>query len=85
MSHKYDACHRNAEKIKIKLAEKFNQQFGETFIVPEPDIDKDSQLIPGIDGQKMSKSYNNTIPIFGDEKKIRKKFMSILNLQPQKS
>lgn len=60
------------------IAEKFNQQFGETFIVPEPDIDKDSQLIPGIDGQKMSKSYNNTIPIFGDEKKIRKKFMSIV-------
>ena len=60
------------------IAEKFNQQFGETFTVPEPDIDKDSQLIPGIDGQKMSKSYNNTIPIFGDEKKIRKKFMSIV-------
>ena len=60
------------------IAEKFNQQFGEIFTIPEADIDKDSQLIPGINGQKMSKSYNNTIPIFGDEKKIRKRFMSII-------
>tara|TARA_Y100000817_G_scaffold37554_1_gene25876 strand:+ start:1085 stop:2086 length:1002 start_codon:yes stop_codon:yes gene_type:complete len=60
------------------IAEKFNQQYGEVFVIPEPDIDKRSHLIPGIDGQKMSKSYNNTIPIFGDEKKIRKRFMSIV-------
>jgi len=60
------------------IAEKFNQQYGEIFVIPEPDIDKGSHLIPGIDGQKMSKSYNNTIPIFGDEKTIRKKFMSIV-------
>ena len=60
------------------IAEKFNQQYDEVFVIPEPDIDKRSHLIPGIDGQKMSKSYNNTIPIFGDEKKIRKRFMSIV-------
>ena len=60
------------------IAEKFNQQYGEIFLIPDPDIDKTSQLVPGIDGQKMSKSYNNTIPIFGDEKVIRKKFMSII-------
>ena len=60
------------------IAEKFNQQYGKVFVIPEPDIDKRSHLIPGIDGQKMSKSYNNTIPIFGDEKKIRKRFMSIV-------
>ena len=60
------------------IAEKFNQRYGEIFLIPDPDIDKTSQLVPGIDGQKMSKSYNNTIPIFGDEKVIRKKFMSII-------
>jgi len=60
------------------IAERFNQTYGEVFIVPEPDIEKQSQLIPGIDGQKMSKSYNNTIPIFGPEKAIRKRFMTIV-------
>ena len=60
------------------IAIKFNQIYGETFIIPEPDIEKTSQLVPGLDGQKMSKSYGNTIPIFGDEKSVRKKFMSIV-------
>jgi len=60
------------------IAIKFNQTFGEVFIVPEPDIEKTTQLVPGIDGQKMSKSYGNTIPIFGLEKNIRKQFMSIV-------
>ena len=39
---------------------------------------KITQLVPGVDGQKMSKSYGNTIPIFGDEKSVRKKLMSIV-------
>ena len=60
------------------IAIKFNQTFGEVFIVPEPDIEETTQLVPGIDGQKMSKSYGNTIPIFGLEKTIRKQFMSIV-------
>ena len=60
------------------IAIRFNQTFGEVFIVPEPDIEKITQLVPGIDGQKMSKSYGNTIPIFGLEKNIRKQFMSIV-------
>ena len=60
------------------IADRFNQTYGEVFIVPKPDIEKQSQLIPGIDGQKMSKSYNNTIPIFGPEKTIRKRFMTIV-------
>ena len=46
------------------IAVRFNQTFGDVLIVPELDIDKDTQLVPGLDGQKMSKSYNNTIPIF---------------------
>lgn len=60
------------------IAQKFNQTFGDVFVVPEADIETDTQLVPGVDGQKMSKSYNNTIPIFGDEEKIRKKVMSIV-------
>ena len=60
------------------MAIRFNKTFGEVFVVPEPDIEKTTQLVPGIDGLKMSKSYGNTIPIFGAEKAIRKKFMSIV-------
>jgi len=60
------------------IANKFNGNYGDIFTLPEPDIVKETQLIPGIDGQKMSKSYNNTIPIFGEDKVIRKKVMSII-------
>jgi tryptophanyl-tRNA synthetase len=56
---------------------KFNNTFGEVFKIPEPLIQKDTDVIPGLDGQKMSKSYNNTIEIFEDEKTIQKKIMSI--------
>lgn len=60
------------------IAVRFNQTFGNILVVPEPDINKDTQLVPGLDGQKMSKSYNNTIPIFGSENVIKKKVMSIV-------
>ena len=60
------------------MAIRFNNTFGETLVVPEPDIEESTQLVPGIDGQKMSKSYNNTIPIFDSEKKIRKQIMRIV-------
>jgi tryptophanyl-tRNA synthetase len=60
------------------IAIRFNRVFGETFVVPEADIQPDSQLVPGIDGQKMSKSYGNTIPIFDEEKVLRKRVMSIV-------
>ena len=60
------------------IASKFNNNYGDIFVLPEPDIAKETQLIPGIDGQKMSKSYNNTIPIFGTDKEIRKRIMSIV-------
>jgi tryptophanyl-tRNA synthetase len=59
------------------IAQKFNHTFGETFVLPEADIQKNVQTIPGLDGQKMSKSYGNTIPIFAEEKVLRKKIMSI--------
>ena len=60
------------------IAIRFNNTFGDTLVVPEPDIEDITQLVPGIDGQKMSKSYNNTIPIFDSHKQIRKKIMRIV-------
>ena len=60
------------------IATSFNNQYGETFVVPEPKIEEHVMTIPGTDGQKMSKSYNNTIDIFLPEKKLRKNVMSIV-------
>ncbi len=60
------------------IAIKFNNMFGKTFKIPEPEIPKEIAVIPGIDGQKMSKSYNNTIPIFADEAVIKKAVMGIV-------
>jgi tryptophanyl-tRNA synthetase len=60
------------------IAIKFNQTYGETFVVPEAEIRESVAVVPGLDGQKMSKSYGNTVDIFGDEKVIRKKVMSIV-------
>ena len=54
------------------VASRINHKHGEIFIIPEPILQKDAQLIPGIDGEKMSKSRNNTIDIFDDEKSIKK-------------
>ena len=59
------------------IAIKFNEQYGETFVIPEPQIRDEVAVVPGTDGQKMSKSYGNTVEIFGDEKGLRKKVMSI--------
>jgi tryptophanyl-tRNA synthetase len=59
------------------IAIKFNEAYGETFVIPEPQIRDDVAAVPGIDGQKMSKSYGNTVEIFGDEKAIKKKIMGI--------
>ncbi|MBN1480204.1 tryptophan--tRNA ligase [candidate division KSB1 bacterium] len=60
------------------IAIKFNHNFGEVFIVPEADIQDDLATIPGIDGQKMSKSYDNTIEIFAPKNVLKKKIMSIV-------
>ncbi|MFT3780493.1 MAG: tryptophan--tRNA ligase [Nibricoccus sp.] len=59
------------------IAIKFNQTYGETFVIPEPEIRGEVATVPGLDGQKMSKSYGNTVEIFGDEKAIKKKIMGI--------
>ena len=64
-------------EITRDIAIKFNLAYGEIFPLPDAYISQDVAVIPGTDGQKMSKSYNNTIPIFCDPKEARKKFMSI--------
>jgi tryptophanyl-tRNA synthetase len=65
-------------EITRDLAKRFNQLFGEVFKLPESSILPDLATIPGLDGQKMSKSYGNTIELFLDEKALRKKIMSIV-------
>jgi tryptophanyl-tRNA synthetase len=64
-------------EITRDIAVKFNNTYGETFVVPGEQIRQDTAVVPGTDGDKMSKSYGNTIEIFGDEKAIRKKIMGI--------
>lgn len=59
------------------IAEKFNRQFGETFTLPEPIIDTAVATVPGIDGRKMSKSYNNYIGMLDDEATLMKKIKLI--------
>ncbi|WP_258104057.1 tryptophan--tRNA ligase [Marinoscillum sp. MHG1-6] len=60
------------------IATSFNNKYGETFVVPESKIDESVMTIPGTDGQKMSKSYGNTIDIFQADKPLRKSIMSIV-------
>lgn len=60
------------------IANTFNTQYGETFVLPEAKIDESRMIIPGTDGQKMSKSYGNTIDIFLPDKKLRKQIMGIV-------
>jgi tryptophanyl-tRNA synthetase len=64
-------------EVTRDIAIKFNEAYGPTFIVPEPQIRAETARVPGLDGEKMSKSYANAIEIFGDEKALRKKIMGI--------
>jgi tryptophanyl-tRNA synthetase len=60
------------------IAIKFNNSFGEIFTIPEIAIDKSNEVVVGVDNQKMSKSYNNTIPIFADNDTIKNQVMNIV-------
>jgi tryptophanyl-tRNA synthetase len=64
-------------EVTRDIAVKFNLLYGDTFVVPEPRIRDEVAVVPGLDGEKMSKSYGNTIPIFGDEKVLKKRIMGI--------
>jgi len=66
-------------EITRDLAQKFNNIYGGSLLTcPEPIISEEYGIIPGIDGEKMSKSYGNTIPLFGTEKEIKKRVMQII-------
>lgn len=64
-------------EVARDLVLKFNDTFGPTLKLPEPSIREDTAIVPGLDGEKMSKSYNNTIALFEPEKALRKKVMSL--------
>ena len=64
-------------EVTRDIAVKFNEQYGQTFVIPEPQIRGEVAKVPGLDGEKMSKSYGNTLEIFGEEKALRKKVMGI--------
>ncbi|MGH8168778.1 MAG: tryptophan--tRNA ligase, partial [Woeseiaceae bacterium] len=59
------------------IAQRFNHRYGDLFVLPEPEISESTAVLAGLDGRKMSKSYNNTIPLFADEKALRKLVMKI--------
>jgi tryptophanyl-tRNA synthetase len=65
-------------EVTRDLALKFNHQFGEVFTVPESSIRDSVAVVPGIDGQKMSKSYDNTLEIFGEPGPLKKRVMKIV-------
>jgi tryptophanyl-tRNA synthetase len=65
-------------EVTRDIAVKFNEIYGEVFKVPEPDIRKEVATVVGLDGQKMSKSYGNTLEIFSEEKILRRKIMGIV-------
>ena len=65
-------------EITRDIAKSFNHNYGEIFVIPESRIDKNVQTIPGTDGRKMSKTYENTIDIFASEKILKKQIMSIV-------
>lgn len=59
------------------IAQRFNHHYGEFFVLPEAVVDESTSVLAGLDGRKMSKSYNNTIPLFETEKRFRKLIMKI--------
>ncbi len=59
------------------IAQRFNHHYGELLVVPDVEVDENTPLITGLDGRKMSKSYNNTIALFGTSKQLRKQIMKI--------
>ncbi len=67
-------------EVTRDLAVKLNETYGEgTAVIPDPIIREDTAVVAGLDGQKMSKSYNNTLPIFGEEKSLKKLIMKIIS------
>lgn len=76
-------------EITRDVASRFNNKMGETFVIPQDKVQEEAKIIPGIDGEKMSKSRQNTINLFDDEKALRKQIMRIqtdsLGVEDQKN
>ncbi len=73
-------------EVTRDIASAFNREFGEVFTIPESSIREAVAVMPGTDGRKMSKSYGNTVEIFGDEKVAKKKVMGIVtDCQPMEA
>ena len=64
-------------EIARDIAQKFNDRFGPVFKLPEPVIREATAIVPGVDGRKMSKSYGNTLELFGEDKALEKRIMGI--------
>ena len=80
-SHKVPVGKDQKQHLEVTrdLAVKLNEAYGEgTVVLPEPIIREETELVIGLDGRKMSKSYDNTLPIFGEEKKLKKLVMKIV-------
>lgn len=65
-------------EVTRDIAIKFNNDYGQVFTIPEPSIQDDVAVVPGIDGQKMSKSYNNHVELFGTEKETKARIMRVV-------
>ena len=59
------------------IAQRFNHHYGDILVLPDAEINDNTAVLSGLDGRKMSKSYNNIIPLFAEEKKLRKLIMKI--------
>ena len=79
-SHRVPVGKDQKQHIEVTrdIAGRFNSLYGETLVIPEPEIEEATAVVPGVDGQKMSKSYGNTIEMFSSEKKVRKAVASIV-------
>jgi tryptophanyl-tRNA synthetase len=79
-SHRVPVGRDQKQHVEVArdIAIRFNNTYGKVFTIPEPEITEELAVIPGIDGQKMSKSYGNTIEIFAPESALKKKIMSIV-------
>ncbi len=65
-------------EVTRDIAQSFNHLYGETFVLPESEVEDTTAVVPGNDGQKMSKSYGNTIEMFAGKKKLKKSIMGIV-------
>lgn len=79
-AHKVPVGRDQVQHIEMArdMGQRFNHQYGELFTLPEAEIDEAVALLPGLDGRKMSKSYNNTIPLFAPRAQLQKAIAGLL-------